>query len=422
MPHPIVQFMPGSARPPTSFLAEGVADTPVATLRFAAVTPVKGVNIAPPTSDFTADAYGLPPERVAALQEAGFNTVRMFLDAAEVASDPTTLANKWMPWIQSAVDMSMRVVLVMGGSPSWDKSTGTASWTTAVANTAAAIAARWAPETVALEVVNEPYGASDFETYFAPIFWQAARTAAPNLTIIVQSNAGYYGSVPNFVPADFDANTMFAFHPYEVGEVTHHFNYPDLPVLPFPITDYAGGQTQAQIDMEALVNADGSLTSGQKAARIATYTSLFDYLWGYGTFNKDWIAGNFATVDAWVTANNIDPRRVFVSEYGICSNLNFNGAGGPTTAARAKFYRAVRELVEQRGWAGWVAHQALGDFNLFQESAVGTQGTALIPELVDALFSDEAAFPDPPTGFLYLVDSFGNYLVDQSGDYLLGAQ
>jgi hypothetical protein len=46
----------------------------------------------------------------------------------------------------------------------------------------------------------------------------------------------------------------------------------------------------------------------------------------------------------------------------------------------------IRVQTEANNFAGWVVHQAFGDFNLFQQTLVGEHGERLIPELVEALF------------------------------------
>jgi hypothetical protein len=352
------------------------------------VAAVKGISVSPPVADFTAASYGLTAARVSAIKNAGFNTLRMFVDMSEIISTPSTLTSKWVPWIQKGIDTGLRVIVCVSGSPSWDKSTGTNNWKTATASIASALTSNWTPDKIAFDIVNEPFGytGSEWETYFAPLFWNAARIAAPDLTLIVQGGGGWFGNFPNFNAGAFDDNTMFSFHPYEVGEFTHRFNYDDMPRLTFPISDYAGGKTQMIADITAAVNANSGLTGAQKTTRISDYSTLANYLFSGVGYGKEWLNQSWATIDTWAAQNRIDPRRIIAGEFGASGDFNFNGKPGVSLQSRVNFYRATRELLEARGYGGYVAHQAMGDFNIFQQTAVGTHGDTLIPEIVTALF------------------------------------
>jgi hypothetical protein len=98
-----------------------------------------------------------------------------------------------------------------------------------------------------------------------------------------------------------------------------------------------------------------------------------------------------------VVSSGINPKRIIAGEFGVVSEFNYNGTPAlKDVASRAHFMRKIREQTQANRYAGWVVHQAFGDFNLFQQSAVGEHGDRLIPELVEALFGSQPLPSGPP--------------------------
>jgi hypothetical protein len=210
---------------------------------------------------------------------------------------------------------------------------------------------------------------------------------ASELAVVVQSaSGGWSETIPNFDLAAFDENTMFCFHFYIPGEFTHQgINYPDFYGVPFPITRYPGGKRRMLTDIFARLASDAQLGAAEKQKLEANYRGVIDYLWdGESPLDRSWV--KWPKLDKWIAANRVDPARLLCGEFGVDGTYNFNGAPGADLLSRANYMRAVRENVESRGFGGWIAHQAMGDFNIFEQSSVNRHGDTLIPELVQALF------------------------------------
>ncbi|MBV8474428.1 MAG: cellulase family glycosylhydrolase [Hyphomicrobiales bacterium] len=395
----------GAGLTPGGPIGARAADQP---LRFAQRGPIKGIGVVAPIADWAAPFRGLTPRRTAALREAGFNTLRVFISlkafmAAEDAGsgiDAAKVTARWIDYVRHGVDAGFRVLV------SWestfeerlallDGGEATARFRRALAAVSRGLAEAFDPAAAALEVMNEPpeetrlagLGLQSWTSTFAPLFVADIRNAAPLLTVVVQSETGGWSeTIASFDPAAFDNNTMFCFHFYKPGEFTHQgVKYPDFYGVPFPVERYAGGKEAMQHAILARVAADPGIGEAQKKALSAQYRGVIDYLWWPDSpLGPKWVS--WPKLDAWIAERRIDPRRILCGEFGVVSNLNFNGSPGTDLASRANYMRAVRQAVESRGFGGWIAHQSFGDFNLFEQASISQCGDALIAELVDALF------------------------------------
>ncbi len=399
----------GASLTPGGLIRARAAEQP---LRFAgADTPIKGIGTVAPIRDWAAGPYGLTPRRTAALREAGFNTLRVFVSlkaflAAQDAGlgiDPAKVTARWIDYVKHGTDAGFRVLV------SWDSTfeerlvvlgggEATARFRRALAAISRGLAETFDPTVVALEVMNEPpeesrlanMGLKSWTSTFAPLFFSDIRSVAPLLTVVVQSESGgWTETIASFDPTAFDDNTMFCFHFYKPGEFTHQgVKYRDFYGVPFPITRYPGGKAAMEAAILARVAADPGIGEAQKKALSAQYRGVIDYLWWPNSpLGPKWI--EWPKLDAWIADRRINPRRILCGEFGVVSNLNFNGSPGTDLLSRATYMRALRQAVESRGFGGWIAHQSFGDFNLFQQTSVSRTGDALIPELVDALFDNE---------------------------------
>ena len=363
---------------------------------FASGGVIKGIGVSPPVDDWDAPAYGLNQARLDALRAAGFNTLRVWISLREFLAPPQSMAatvTRWMAYVDRAAQAGFRVQVSWAST--WeeriavinDPATGK-RFHAALDALCGAMSKGFPAQEVALEMLNEPPGediAPDYYSTAAPGWFATCRAAAAQLTIILQPEAGWHGALGRFDLDQYDSNTMFSFPPYAPGEFTHQGtgSQPHLYGVPMPISRYPGGKAQMLADVSARVHADQRLTEQQKIAEIVRYTRLIDDLWwDNGSRWEDW-----TELQRWVASSGINPRRIIAGEFGVVSELNYNGIPAlPDVASRANFMRKVREQTETNRFAGWVVHQALGDFNLFQQNSVGEHGDVLIPELVDALF------------------------------------
>lgn len=387
-----------SVTPPTGTVAKDPA--------FLAKGQIKGIDIVPPANNWEASAYGMTQTRLTALSAAGFNTHRVWISLEELLSPPTSMdatVSKWIEYISRSTQAGFRVHVSWASS--WEQriavvndATTRARFHTALNAMCGAVGSYFSEQQVAMEMINEPPGENVTPGYYsstAPGWFSTCRAAAPRLTIILQPEGGWHGALSRFKLSQYDWNTMFSFHPYSPGEFTHQGigSQPHLYNVPMPITRYEGGKAQMLADVSARVKADASLSAQQKASEISRYSHLIDDLWWKnGSGWEDW-----SELQKWVASSGINPKRIIAGEFGVVSEFNFNGKPAlKDVASRAHYMRKIKEQTEANHFAGWVAHQAFGDFNLFQQKSVGQHGDALIPELVEALFGDQPLPLGPP--------------------------
>lgn len=367
---------------------------------------IKGIGISPPVGEWDAPLYGFNKVRLGALSTAGFNTLRIWISLEEFLSPPVSMEatlSRWLGYIDRAAQTGFRVHVSWAST--WEQriavvndATTRARFHTALNSLCGAVGSYFSERQVALEMLNEPPGERITPGYYstaAPGWFSSCRTAAPRLTIILQPEGGWRGALNRFNLSQYDANTMFSFHPYAPGEFTHQGigSQPHLYNVPMPITRYVGGKAKMLADVTARVKADPSLSAAQKKSEIVRYTGLINYLWWEnGSRWEDW-----SELESWVAATGINPKRIIAGEFGVVSELNYNGTPAlRDVASRAHFMRKIREQTEANRFAGWVVHQAFGDFNLFQQKTVSEHGDTLIPELVEALFGSQPLPLGPP--------------------------
>lgn len=373
---------------------------------FLAKGDIRGIDISPPVDNWSAPAYGMNPARLAAMTQAGYNTHRVFISLDEFLNPPISMDRtlaKWVEYVDKSVQAGFRVHVSWASE--WDERIAVvndaatrAKFNKALTSVCGALGSYFTERQVALEMINEPPDESltpGLYSTASPAWFSTCRAAAPKMTIILQPEGGWHGALHKFKLSDYDWNTMFSFHPYSPGEFTHQGigSQPHLYNVPMPITRYVGGKTQMIADMQHRVNSDKSLSSTRKTSEIARYTKLIDFLWwNNGSHWEDW-----SDLQRWVKTSGINPKRIIAGEFGVVSEFNFNGVRAlPDVASRAHFLRKVKDQTEANQFAGWVVHQAFGDFNMFEQTAVGQHRDTLIPELVTALFTNKPLPEGPP--------------------------
>ena len=378
---------------------------------------IKGVDIAAPQRNFAAASFGLPAARLSALQVAHFNTLRCFISFSDFMKATTSTVmsaclEKWIGHIRHITDAGFKALV------SWDSTyedrikvcdggPNTAQFEFVLASLAEAIAAHFQAEQVALELMNEPPNDSDMPAgrswnQFVGRFFRAARKAHAALSIVVQpSELAYTSSLPKLPVSDFDANTIYSFHWYSPAGFTHQSagspaHYPNLYRVPYLVSKYPGGQAQMIADMKMRVIADAALSDSQKAAQIAVNSNEIDgFFYRRSPLGTPPLkAGSWSGLLKWLADNpGIHPKQVMLGEFGV--NGDFNPSTGTRTdrgglgadlTSRCEYMRDARQAVEGKEWGGWVVHQAMGDFNIFQQTSYVSHGNELIPEIVNALF------------------------------------
>ncbi len=171
---------------------------------------------------------------------------------------------------------------------------------------------------------NEPPPASDISGDWSGYLWalyQVARTAMPNHTIMC-STPNYSGidELIAFDPAPYGSNVRWAIHPY-LPAIFAHQGYPNGynnwvgGVLSWPPD--AADKDAAIAAMTANVNADDSLTSGEKTSTIASQTTELGYYFDVPE-DGDWIDGQLSDATDWATENGV---KLAANEMG-CTRSN----------------------------------------------------------------------------------------------------
>jgi hypothetical protein len=371
-------------------------------------TPIRGINVNPDrTLGWDHPVLGLPLERVRALEFAGFDTLRVWLPLDELMEGSRSTraysTSAAVEWVKHGIDLGFKVVATFAST--WDErlavmrrgSPDHARFLQVCAALGTAFDRRFSPAEVMFQFVNEPPGPEeapppdylDYYREFAPTVHRAIRTAAPHITICVSSAPiGWAGGLTNIEPVQFDSNTMYAFHMYDPGELTHQHNNRNalgLPPMVFPVTDYPGGMDACLRDMRALVQSDRSLDDSQRAEQTNRLSALISWLFGGGG-TAEGIRQQLHLVDVWLESNRVSPKQIICTEFGYIGEHSWDGPTGlGNLQSRANYERVVQEEVKVRGYGGWTVYQALGDFNHFEQTGTRTASSRLIVELTEAL-------------------------------------
>lgn len=359
-------------------------------MSFLPAASIRGIDAVPPVDRFDAPSYGLTPPRIGALRTAGFNTLRLwpvlgeFLDAGK---NLAAVTRRWLDFTHRGVGAGFKVMLCFGGDWSvqrraCDGGDGSRAFHVALTALAFGLAAEFAPDEVAIEFFNEP---PDEVAAFSPAFVSTVHTAAPRVLVVLQGGGGWSENLPLFDPAAFSENTGFAFHFYNNGLFTHQgAAYRYLDRVPFPTVGAAETPDAMLARALARIAADKSLSAADRAAQIAYYRlNVPAVFWDKSSDGAGWF--QWPKLDAWRKAKGLDSRRIICTEFGVTGDFNFTGLKGADEASRARWMKAARIRFEQAGF-GWVVHQAMGDFNLFEQTGVHQHGSKLIPSFVAALF------------------------------------
>ncbi|MET4375021.1 hypothetical protein ABIA99_007754 [Bradyrhizobium sp. LB12.1] len=363
--------------------------------------PIKGINVNPPFDSWGAAKDGLTANRIAALKFAGYNTLRLWIDLESLlrpSPDLATAVAANIAFVRNAILNGFKAVVTFATTPELRLSVMNPVgdyylYLAACVALGAELSSAFG-ESVAFEVMNEPptkldvatAGYPDYATAFCPAVFKAVRAAAPQLWLIFESSdLGYAPFLADFNPDGFDARTAYAAHGYDPGEFTHQGLarlWKHIDRLPWPVTDYPGGIIQAKADMVEKVNADSTLTFGQKSSLITANTSRLDSLFGWNG-QTTYFGGLNNALEKWRRRHGIDSNRIIFTEFGVVSSDNYDDTPGADLTARVAYEKARRQDFESRRY-GWIVYQALGDFQHF-EGTPSNQGERLIVELTEAL-------------------------------------
>jgi endoglucanase len=272
--------------------------------------------------------------------------------------------------IQQALTYGMRVdVVMMAGSLPTTTAAGLIC--TADASAVAAWAAGWqavlallpdSPD-AAFEPLNEPpncpQGIDLWDDAQLSLYHQV-RAVRRMVRLVVYGhhwgdNVGTDFTSLDPTPYLGDPNVLFTFHYYDPFAFTGQGlswlldgRYRYLTGLIWPY-DAANAQT-ALASALALVAQDPNLTPDQRAtfereltADIASYATS-------GTFS--YLVAQFAKVQSWARANDVNPGRILVGEYGV-AQPSHNTLGDPLPTSTA-WFSALHAAVDRAGFAAAV--------------------------------------------------------------------
>jgi hypothetical protein len=229
-------------------------------------------------------------------------------------------------------------------------------------------------DNIALELVNEPRisckGAEQ-------VRWQEivtnlvarARAGSKTISVIVSGGCGSTpGALIALRPERFDdPNVYYTFHYYEPFTFTHQgaqfITWPDkyLDQVPWPYS-----RRPIEEPIKALQERLAALHMNSETERTqfpAARNNLARYY--AARHNAQTIESELSAVRAWATANNIQPNRVFIGEFGVWKRQA--GLPGALCIDRSAWTAAVRQAAEKQTF-GWVFFHFDGTFGLIDSS------------------------------------------------------
>lgn len=227
----------------------------------------------------------------------------------------------------------------------------------------AAHLAKFDPEYVFLELLNEPGGSKFWVNNYPPYQDQlimAVRAAAPKHTII--ANAGAYQLPEEIIKHDPhpDRNVVYAVHYYKPSQFSHQGAvwmkdwYHPLRQVPWPLTAENLGQATASID-----------TSGKNKEKAEQAKKAL--AGGVKVGSRETIETDFAAMAEWAKAKN---RRLVIGEFGV-----YRKYAAPADVAN--WLEAVRSIAEKNGM-GWSMWELTAEFG-FMEGEPGQRKIDNVP-------------------------------------------
>lgn len=215
------------------------------------------------------------------------------------------------------------------------------------------------PEHVALELINEPRvkckGAEQER-------WQAmarklvdsARMGSKRLTLVM--TGACVSSLEGLIALDpkalGDDNMIYTFHFYDPFTFTHQgasfIPWPDkyLSEVPWPASERPIEEPLALISAQVSAAKNLDESARQKAAFGARANLQKYYRSGSGAAAID---DRFAKVAEWARSHGIDPRRVFLGEFGVIRRQP--GTPGARCEDRMRWLRDMRVSAEKFGFS-----------------------------------------------------------------------
>jgi endoglucanase len=342
------------------------------------------------------------------LKAAGFDFVRMPIDPSPFLSEKSaSLHDKFFEEVAASVDLvtksGLKVIVDLHALPAGgNRSIGTKEILgdsklfgahAALVKRMAALLTDHIPESVALELFNEPTidcqddGTNDWPAKLK-VLHEAARSATSRLTLIL-SGACWGGSegLAKLNPKEFaDDNIIWSFHSYDPFILTHQGAtwtgdfMPHVYGLRFPLHETPKAELEQTLDaIRARIKSDAPLArrSGH-LAYLDEQIALIDTEKGL----EREMDKPFSIVEKWAKANNIDPASIILGEFGMIRQEYGNPIVIPGKT-RAAYVKAMAERAEAAGfiWSVWSYGGAFGLVDGFD----GEKAEADVMEMVQGM-------------------------------------
>jgi endoglucanase len=338
-------------------------------------------------------------KELADLKAAGFDFVRMPVDPAPFLSEKSAaLHDKLFEEVAASVDLitksGLKVIVDLHALPAGgNRSIGTSEILkdeklfeahTALVKRMAALLMDHIPESVALELFNEPTidcdddGTNDWPAKLKALH-DAARSATSRLTLIL-SGACWGGSegLAKLDPKVFnDGNIIWSFHSYDPFILTHQGAtwtgdfMPYVYGLPFPLHTADKGELGKTLDaIRARIKKDAP--KARRSGHLAYFDEEIAKIDTEEGLARE-MDKPFTIVSDWAKANKIDPSSILLGEFGMIRQEYGNPVVVPG-GYRAAYVKAMAGRAEAAGfmWSVWSYGGAFGVVDGFDgEKAAG---------------------------------------------------
>lgn len=346
-------------------------------------------------------------DELRALKDSGLDFLRIPVDPAPLLSEETValrgeLIDGVVEAAQAVNDAGLKAIVDLHAIPAADRTVDTPRILAGdtlfdrYAELVGTIAGRLRdadPRTVALEVLNEPVSGCEGDeaarwTSQLKRLHAAARAAAPDLTLVL--SGACWGSAEGLAaldPKEFaDDNILWSFHSYDPFLLSHQGAgwagdfIPYVTGLPFPLHSIPRAELDARVEaIRDRMRAEAPIL--RRAGMIAYLDEQVAALDTEAEMSAA-IAAPFARVAEWARSHGMAPGDILLGEFGMIRQAW--GVDHVVPAAeRARFYRALIDEAERRGFA-WSMWSYGSDFGVVDEFE-GRKAETDVMDMVRAL-------------------------------------
>ncbi|MGI9350914.1 MAG: glycoside hydrolase family 5 protein [Rhizobiaceae bacterium] len=354
--------------------------------------PKTGIEWPPYSEQFKLPARA----ELAALEKAGFDTVRLPVDPAPfflfVGARKEFVFNRLEQAISLIQSIGLKVIVDVHPNSrhkTWGQYAVVAGLETpafnAYAKTIAEFAIRLEPfgtNKIALELINEPrLECKDSEVHklvaINKRLIQLVRKKSPDMTLVV--SGGCASSIEGLLsvnPTAFqDDNLIYTFHFYEPFAFTHQgatfipWTEKYLGAVAWPGHPQNAERTLKQ--SEEMVAADKSLGIVERATTHANVAvAIMQYYSAY--HNRDSITRRLGLVAGWAEKHHILSSSIFLGEFGAIKTA--------PCSDRITWVRDVRKTAEDYGFS-WAIFNLQGPFSIFDDPQTRNLDSGLLAAL-----------------------------------------